>query len=167
MVTTIKNPDATQDALLITPYAPLSWRASLFLLFLVSTPIIGVAIVSGLLGNWYVLPVSSTLCIFIGLAFRSAYRRTQIREVVLLDDRTLSIARGHRQIESRVSLPRACAAVLWQASPRGAEDHLYICANEQKVEIGNFLDDKERHELADRLAELIRSARSREPLPVA
>lgn len=167
MVATIEKPGAKQEALLLMPYAPLSWRGSLFLLLLVSIPILAVAVVCGMLGNWYVLPVSSTLCGFIGLAFRSAYRRTQIREVLTLDSGTVSIARGHRHIESCRSIPRGSARVLLQPSAAGADDHLYLCANDQKIEIGDFLDDQERHELAGRLRGLIRQAARRDALTAA
>lgn len=167
MVATIRIPDTAQDALVITPYAPLSWPASLLLLFVICAPIMGAAIVSGLFGNWLALPVSSVLCVVIGLAFRSGYRRTQRREVVTLIGDAVSIERGHRYPESRCAIPRDDAEVLLQTSAPDAHEHLYLCAREQKIEIGEFLDDRERHELADKLRRMIRSAGTMGPLLTA
>lgn len=167
MVATIRIPDTAQDALVITPYAPLSWPASLLLLSIICTPIMGAAIVSGIFGNWYALPVSATLCVVIGLAFRSGYRRTQRREVVTLIGDAVSIERGHRYPESRCAIPCSDAEVLLQTSAPDAHEHLYLCAREQKIEIGEFLDDKERHDLADRLRRMIRSAGNLGPMLTA
>lgn len=167
MVATIRNPDTAQDALVITPYAPLSWPASLLILFVICAPIMSVAVVSGLLGSWYVLPASAMVCIFTGLAFRSGYRRTQRREVVTLIGDEVSIERGHSYPESRYAIPRSDAQVLLQKSAPGADEHLYLCAREQEIEIGEFLDDKERHQLADELRRLIRSAGTLKPMLTA
>ena len=158
MVATIRIPDTEQVVLVITPYAPLSLRASVVIVCLICTPIMAVALVSGLLGNWYALPVSTTMCIVLGLAFRSGYRRTQRREVVRLVDQDVSIERGHATPESRSALPRNHTYVLLQESVPDAREHLFLCADEQRIEVGEFLDNKERHELADKLRDLVRSA---------
>ena len=165
MVATIRIPETEQVALVITPYAPLSLRASVFILVLICTPIMAVAVVSGLLGNWYAMPASATMCIVLCLAFRSGYRRTHCREVVTMADGAVSIERGHRYPESRCALPRDHAYVLLQDSaPDVREHHLYLCADEQKVEVGEFLDDRERGELAEKLRQLIRSTGSMRPI---
>lgn len=158
MVATIRIPDTEQVVLVITPYAPLSFRASVFILCLICTPIMAVAVVSGLLGNWYALPASATMCIVLCVAFRSGYRRTQRREVVKLVNQDVSIERGHSSPESRCALPRNHTYVLLQESVRDAREHLFLCADQQKIEVGEFLDNKERHELADKLRDLVRSA---------
>lgn len=158
MVATIRIPETEQVVLVITPYAPLSALASVFILCIICTPIMAVAVVSGLLGNWYALPASTTMCIVLCLAFRSGYRRTQRREVVKLVDQDVSIERGHSFPESRCALPRDHTYVLLQESVPDAREHLFLCADQQKVEVGEFLDNKERHELADKLRDLVRSA---------
>ncbi|MBI5901648.1 MAG: DUF2244 domain-containing protein [Rhodocyclales bacterium] len=157
MVATIRIPETEQLVLVITPYAPLSLRASVLILCLICAPIMTIAVVSGLLGNWYALPVSTTVCVVLALAFRSGYRRTQRREVVKLVDRDVSIERGHASPESRCALPREHTYVLLQESSPDAREHLFLCADQQRIEVGEFLDDKERHELADKLRDLVRS----------
>lgn len=164
MVTAIQDPKTRQVALVITPHAPLTWQGSLLILLILSTLIMGGAIISGLLGNWYAMPVSASLCIVIALAFRSGYRRTQRREVVKLVEDAVSIERGHEQPESRCTVPRARAEVLLQVSAPDAHEHLYLCSNEQKIEIGEFLEDDERRQLADSLRQLLRSAGNLRPI---
>ena len=155
MVTLIRDTDRALDALLITPYIPLSGRGSLVVLLIVWTPILSVAGVCGLLGNWYVLPFSFGVCVVLGLAFRSAHRCTQIREVVSFSAAQVSIERVQCHVEHRCSLPRADATVLLQAGPDGDVQHLFICSQDHKIEVGDFLDQFERHKLAFRLGELI------------
>jgi uncharacterized membrane protein len=158
MVATIRDPETRHIALVVTPYAPLSWQASVLILLALSALIMSGAIVSGMLGFWYPLLPAAMLCIVLALAFRSGYRRTQRREVVKLVDDSVSIERGHTWPESRCVLPYAQAEVLLQVSAANAREHLYLCGHEQKIEIGEFLDDEERHALADSLRQLLRSA---------
>ncbi len=68
MVATIPIPETEQVAVVITPCAPLSVRASVLILLLICTPIKAVAVVSGLLGNWYAMPASITMCVVLCLA---------------------------------------------------------------------------------------------------
>ncbi|BAO29543.1 DUF2244 domain-containing protein [Sulfuritalea hydrogenivorans] len=165
MVATIRIPETEQVAVVITPYAPLSLRASVLILLLICIPIMAVAVVSGLLGNWYAMPASLTMCVVLCLAFRSGYRRTHCREVVTLADGAVSIERGYTNLESHCALPGEHAYVLLQDSaPDAREHHLYLCADEQKVEVGEFLDDRERGELAEVLRQLIRSAGRMRPI---
>ena len=158
MVTVIRDAATAQDVFVITPYMPISGKGSLVVLLIVWSLILSVALVCGMLGNWAVLPASLAVCIALGLAFRSAHRRTQQREVVSLAAGQLSIEQGHHYPEHWCSLPCADATVLLQPAPTGTETHLFICTKEQQVEVGSFLDDMERHELADRLRELLRAA---------
>jgi uncharacterized membrane protein len=167
MVATIRDPETRQVALVITPYAPLSWQGSVLILLVLSTLIMSGAVLSGMLGNWYAMLPSASLCIAIALAFRSGYRRTQRREVVKLVDDAVSVERGHVWPESRCTLPRAGAEVLLGGAAADAHEHLYLCSNEQKVEIGEFLEDEERRELADSLRQLLRSAGRLSPVAAA
>ena len=165
MVATIRDRKTSQVALVITPsYAPLSWQASVLILVLICGLIMSGAIISGLLGNWYAVVPSSVVCVVIALAFRSGYRRNHRREVVSLVDDAVSIERGHVELESRCAIPRARAEVLLQLAAPGMPEHLYLCTKEQKVEIGEFLDEQERHKLAEMLRQLICPAGKTEPM---
>lgn len=160
MVATLRDPETSQVALVITPYAPLSWQGSVLILLMLSALIMSGSVVSGMLGFWYPMLPSAILCIVLALAFRAGYRRTQRREVVKLVDDAVSIERGHERPESRCALPSARAEVLLQVSAADSHEHLYLCSNEQKIEVGDFLDDEERHQLAASLRQLLRSAGS-------
>ena len=164
MVATIRDPETRQLALVITPYAPLSWQASVLILLLLSTLILAGAVISGLLGHWYAMPASAAVCLALALAFREGYRRTQRREVVKLVADAVSVERGHTQPESRCTLPRDRAEVRLQEPAPDDHGHLYLCSPEQKIEIGEFLEDDERRQLADALRRLIGRAGNLGPL---
>lgn len=154
MVASIKSGDGGPDRLVITPHAALSAKESVALVVLVSIPIIAIAVICGLLGVWYVLPVSLSVCVGIAIAFRSGYRRTQVKEVVSLVDRSLAIERGHRMLEERYTLPSdRVEVVLEAAASRGS--HLFVCVPGRRIELGRFLEEEERCDLAQRLRRLI------------
>lgn len=161
LVATTRIPGTEQVSLVITPYAPLSLRATLLILLVVCIPIMAVAVVSGLLGNWYAMPASASVCLVLCLAFRSGYRRTQQREVITVIGDAVSIESGHRYREFRKQLPRKLAFVLLQESPPPAREHLFLCTEDQRIEVGEFLESRERHELADTLRDLITTAGGR------
>ncbi len=164
MVATTRISGTENVALVITPYAPLSLRATVVILVLLCTPIMAVSVVSGLLGNWYALPASASMCLALCLAFRSGYLRTQRRQVITVVDDAISFESGHRRREYRKLLPRKLTFVLLQDSPRPAREHLFLCAEDQRIEVGEFLEPGERHELADTLRDLIGASRRRDTM---
>lgn len=167
LVATTRIPGTATVALVITPYAPLSLRATVLILILICTPIMAVAVISGLLGNWYAMVPSASVCLVLCLAFRSGYRRTQQREVITVVDDAISIESGHRLREFRKQLPRKQTFILLQDSPPPVREHLFLCTEEQRIEVGEFLEPRERHELADTLRDLIGTARTRDTLLTA
>ncbi|MBI5922542.1 MAG: DUF2244 domain-containing protein [Betaproteobacteria bacterium] len=168
MVATIRNRNSNQVAFVITPsYAPASWQASILILIPICGLIMSTAIVSSLLGNWYALVPSSIVCVVLALAFRSGYRRNHRREVVSLEEDAIAIECGHIRLESHCALPRARAEVQLRTAAPGGHEHLYLCTQEQQVEIGEFLDEEERHELADKLRQLICPAGNMGPMLTA
>lgn len=157
MVATTGDPGGHDACAVLTPYASFSLRASVFLFIGVSIPIIVVAVISGMLGNWYAMPASLTMVAVLGIALRSGYRRTQIREVVSLSDDAVAVERGHRRPEERYEFARgATEVVLLEPSGKAiGESHLLIRAGNRQVEVGAFLDSDERHRLAAWLARVL------------
>ncbi len=155
MVATTGDPGGHDACAVLTHYAPFSVRASILLFIAVSTPIIGVAVISGFLGNWYAMPASLTMVAVLGIAFRSGYRRTQIREVVSLTDDAIAVERGHRRPEERFEFARGATEVVLLEPSSEAGSHLMIRAGDRQLEVGAFLDVDERHRLAAWLARLL------------
>lgn len=154
MVATTVDLGSLRTQVVITPYAPMSSGASILLFVIVSTPIIGAAVVSGLLGNWYAMPASLAMVLVLGLALRSGYQRTQVREVVSLCDDDIAVERGHARAEQRVTLPLP-GAELRLSGAATDHGHLVIRSNGREEEVGGFLDARERRELAEALQRLL------------
>lgn len=166
MVSAVVDPAGQGGRLVIRPHAPLSWKGSLLVFALVSAPIVFVAVICGLLGSWYVLPFSLLVVTAVGIGLAAGYRRTQIREVVSVAGEAVAVDRGHRHPEEHYEFPRGWAQVvlLEPAAARDEFSHLFIRSHGREVELGAFLDEAERHDLAKRLQHLMGPGRSFGPL---
>jgi len=160
MVTTVTDPYGRGDRLVVTPYSPLSRRESVFVFLATCMPILAVAIICGMIGNWYVLPFSLAVIAAVGVGLRAGYRRTQIREVIGLVGAEVVIERGHRRSEERYIVPCSDLQLVLEFPDTETNSHLFVRANNLQLELGQFLDDKERCELETRLSSLIASCRS-------
>jgi uncharacterized membrane protein len=92
---------------------------------------------------------------------RLGYRYTQQREVVVVDGEQVAVEKGHRDLEERHEFPRGWARVVLTEELRlaGSISHLFIQSHGRQVEVGKFLDDRERRELAERLKPLMGPSR--------
>lgn len=124
----------------------------------VSSAILGVAFICGFLGAWQVLPMSSLVVVSLGLGLVAGYRRTQVEEVLSIAGATIAIDKHRRRETEHYEFQRGWAqVVLIEPRPPLEEfpSRLFIRSHGRQVQIGAFLDDEERHELAARLQPLM------------
>lgn len=158
MVTAVGSPAGDGGRLVLSPRAPISPRGVLILFLSVAAGILGVAAICGLLGAWQVMPMSLLVVMALGLGLLAGYRRTQVDEVVSIHDATVAIDRHRRQrTTEHVEFQRGWAQVVLDKPrvPMVDPSHLFIRSHGRQVEIGAFLDDAERHELAACLKRLM------------
>ncbi len=163
MVTAVVDPAGETGSLVIRPHAPLSAAGTLLVFVLVDAPIIAVAVVCGLLGSWYVLPYSLAVVVAVGIGLWAGYRRTQVREVVSIEGEAVAVDRGHRRREEHFEFRRGWVQVILEEIGSGRdrlENHLFIRSHGRQVELGAFLDEPERRDLAARLRQLMGPTRS-------
>lgn len=133
-------------------------RATLVLFVAVAVPILGIAIVCGLLGAWQVLVMSSLVVVAVGAGLWSGYRRTQIDEVVSIEGDTVAVDKHQPRTTEHHEFQRGWAQIVLEEphpAVEGVPSRLFIRSHGQQVQIGAFLDDDERHELATRLQPLM------------
>lgn len=154
MVTTVKDAGNAREIYVITRDPPLSWQGAVAIFTIVSIPILLVAIVSGIIATWFVLPVSLSVIAALGAGLRIGYVRSQVREIVSVASDSVLIERGVRGPEERYEIPRDTAQVILQQAEASDTGHLFISSIGTEVEIGEFLDTTERRELAGKLRAL-------------
>ncbi len=166
MVTTNADAQRQSYSVSITPYASLDRKGGLLVFVLVGVPIVAGAIASGLMGFWHALPASLMVVAGVGAGLFVGHRRTHMREVVSIDPDTVAIEKGHRRPERRFEFPRGGAQVWLEEPPASGRprSRLFVGSLGRQVEIGAYLDEAERHDLADRLRHLLAAARLRQPL---
>lgn len=158
MVTAVSGFSGNGDQLILRPRAPMSPGGVVALFVSVSSAILGVAFICGFLGAWQVLPMSSLVVVSLGLGLVAGYRRTQVEEVLSIAGATIAIDKHRRRETEHYEFQRGWAqVVLIEPRPPLEEfpSRLFIRSHGRQVQIGAFLDDEERHELAARLQPLM------------
>jgi uncharacterized membrane protein len=146
----------------------MSWRSSVLMFSVVAGNILAVSFICFFLGAWQVLPISLAVITLFGLCMLSGYRSTQVEEVVAISDDTVAVEKHWRRAKERYEFQRGWAQVILEEPPAPVEpmaplnalSRLFIRSHGRQVEIGAFLDDAERHDLADRLRRLVGPNRS-------
>ena len=167
MVSTDLCPEAHTRRVVIRPNQSLSWRQSMVFLGAIAVPLLLVSVVLAWRGFWLVLPFAGVelaalfVCIYV---VSHACRRCQ---VVSVDGSTVVVEKGKergRQAgtggpDVRMAFARDWARVeLVPASRRWHPRRLWIGASGKRVEIGEFLVDEEKVELAAQLKRMLSAA---------
>lgn len=140
----------------IRPNQSLSWRSAVRVYAVIASCCLGIGIVFALHGFWPVLPFAGLEVIVLGIAFYVCLSRSQLREVVTVNEDTVSVEKGRDRPEERWECPRPWArvvlehpAIAWY--PR----RLTVAFQGKRIEIGRYLNEEERGVLAEELKQLI------------
>jgi len=149
----------------LAPHCSLSTRGALLFFGSVCLPTFGVASAATALGFWPVLPFAGAEMLLLGWALRSNMQRRFERETIDVSESEIVIeyARGNPQ---RVVFPRHWA----QVKIRRPKSPLHRCqlvieSHGRAYEVGKFLSEEERHQLAATLKQLIGGMNQSPALP--
>lgn len=133
-------------------------RRQLQLAFLaIAVVCLGIASAFAALGMWPVLPFAGAEVIVVGIGFYLSARAGQETEVVSVGANKVAVEKGHRQVRERFELQRAWAQIrLLRPRIRWYPSRLVIRSHGKAVELGGFLNEDERRQLADKLQRAIR-----------
>ena len=164
MVVTDDYPEAKVRRLIIRPNRSLSWRQSLIFLGAISVPLLLISAVLAAQGYWLVLPFAGLEMAALFACMYMVSHACRRCEVVSVSDAEVTVEKGRDRgrdadrggPEQRISFSRGWVKV----ELSGETDHwyprrLWIGASGQRVEIGEFLVDEEKTELAAQLQELL------------
>ena len=149
----------------LAPHCSLSTRGALVFFGSVCLPTFGVAGMATALGFWPVLPFAGAEMLLLGWALRSNMQRRFARETIDVTEAQIVIgyAQGNPQ---RVVFPRHWAQVKIRR-PKSPlhRSQLVIESHGRAYEVGKFLSEEERHQLAAELKQLIGGMNQSPALP--
>lgn len=158
MLERVCDPSGLDCYWVIRPNQSLSWRDAVRVYAAIAVCCLGIGIAFAAYGYWPVLPFAGFEVIVLGVAFYLCLSRSQIREVVTVNDEVVCVERGRHQSQERWECPRAWARVVLEHSPIAwYPGRLTVAFQGRRVEIGQFLNEEERGVLADELQQMIRS----------
>ena len=135
----------------LQPNQSMSWRATCYLLLSLLL-ITAIAVGLSLMGFWLILPFAGLELAAVTAGLYTVARRGQRREVISIGEEFIRIERGHRHPEQSLTLATHWAKVIVERCPRRwYPSRLLIRSHGQSVEVGGFLNEEERHRLADEL----------------
>lgn len=162
MVTAVGDPAGDGGRLILAPHAAMSRERAMRTFLAIAGGVLAAAVACWLLGAWQVMPIALLVIAGVGAAIRSGYLRTQIREVVAIAGNVVAVEKYRRHRRECHEFQRGWAQVVLVLPPAPMEElsRLFIRSHGRQIEVGAFLDDDERQQLAGRLQRLMGPARS-------
>jgi uncharacterized membrane protein len=118
---------------------------------------LGIASVFAALGLWPVLPFAGAEVLVVGSGFYLSARAGLETEIVSVDGNTVAVEKGGRRLRERLEMQRAWAQIrLLRPKIRWYPSRLVIRSHGRAVELGGFLNEQERRQLAGELERAIR-----------
>jgi uncharacterized membrane protein len=120
---------------------------------------LGIASAFAVIGLWPILPFAGVEVIVVGLGFYLSARGGQDMEVVSVGDDTVAVEKGRRQVSRRWEMQRAWAQIhLLPPKTRWYPSRLVLRSHGKALELGGFLNEQERQQLAGQLQCAIRES---------
>jgi uncharacterized membrane protein len=141
---------------LLAPNRSISWRELLLFYLLTCIVALAIGLFFTLQGLWLVLPFSGLEMLALGLGLYVTSRKVYRREVILLDSERVRIEKGVQRIDRiwEFSTPWVSIRDDRDKDRRGRR-RLVIGASGSSVEVGSFLANSEKDELAFQLKDCI------------
>jgi uncharacterized membrane protein len=164
MVISDSSPDREVRRLVIRPNRSLSWRQSMMFLGAIAVPLLLISAVLAARGFWLVLPFAGLELAALFVCIYVVSRAAQRCEVVSIGKSVVTVEKGRERgrcpekggPEQRVEFARGWVRVeLTRNLSHWYPHRLWIGASGRRVEIGEFLVDEEKTELAAELHKLL------------
>jgi uncharacterized membrane protein len=142
----------------IRPNRSLSVRQAIQVYAVITLCCLGIAVFYALHGYWPILPFAGVEVLLLGVAFYLTLLRSGVREVISVGREVVKVEKGREKPQQSWECPRAWAQVrLQQSHIAWYPSRLAILFQGKQVEIGRFLNEMERQELAYELQQAIRA----------
>ena len=141
---------ADERRIVLRPNASLTRRQALMVFVGISAVYLTIATYFTLLGGWMVLPFSGAELLLFGGCLYYSLQKCSACEIVVITEQSVRIEKGRRNnLERRYEFHRSWAKIVLKAPViKGYPSRLVIRSHGKEVEIGRFLVESERKELA-------------------
>jgi uncharacterized membrane protein len=140
----------------LSPNCSISWSELVAFYLFTCLVALAVGLFFTLQGLWLVLPFSGLEMVALGLGLHLTSRKVYRKEVITLDQDRTRIEKGVLQVDQCWGFETSWVRLLDE--PPGASNRrrrLALGAHGKYVEVGNFLDNSEKDELAFQLKDCI------------
>lgn len=142
--------------IVIRPNRSLTRRQLQLVFALIAAVCLGIAGVFAAFGMWPVLPFAGIEVLAVGIGFYLSAQAGLETEVVSVSNDEVAIEKGRRRIRQRWVMQRAWAQIRLQAPRiRWYPSRLVLRSHGKEIELGGFLNDEERRQLAGELRDAI------------
>lgn len=140
------------QVIVLRPNIALRWRQTLLVYGLMAFTCLSVAIGFAAMGFWPVLPFAGLEVALLGWALNVSAHRALECELVIIRDGRIEIQQGRRRPERCWVFESYWAEVVFEPPVhRWYPSRLLLRCRGEQVELGRFLQDEERHDLARKL----------------
>ncbi len=152
MVVASVQEDPPGTLFVLRPNRTLTWKRAGRIYAFVCTAVLGIGIGFYLLGMTLVLPFSGLEALALGIAVFLSLKNTEQQEVISITPCSVVVESGSSKPLSRREFKRYWVKVTVEApsTPR-YPSRLKLCSHGRELEIGSFLNEEDRRELARKL----------------
>jgi uncharacterized membrane protein len=147
--------EARTGRFILRPQRSATWRDNLWLVVAVAVLAVPIALYRTAFGFWPVLVMCALHLAALTWALYKVSYALLAREVVTVGPEQIVVEAGHREVERRFELTRAWAQVLLRTGARRRHNTLILRSAGRAVELGRFLTDDEREQLAGELERVV------------
>ena len=156
MVRISKDGSGDGFRIVLSPNCSISWRELLLFYLLTCVVAFAVGLFFSLQGLWLVLPFSGFEMLALGFALYLTSRKVYRKEIITLDQDRIRIEKGVRRIDQSWEFKTPWIRIVDERQDdRSARRTLAISMNGETVEVGSFLANSEKDELAFQLKDCI------------
>lgn len=137
---------------ILRPNCSLSWRGTVVFYLGICTVSLTIAGLFAAAGAWPVLPFAGLELAALGAALYLVGLRARNREVISVYGDTVEVQRGRKAPEQTWRFSRRWVRVILESPlQKGYPQQLFLHGNGRRIEIGSYLNESERCQLAKEL----------------
>jgi uncharacterized membrane protein len=142
--------------LILTPNCSMSWRQLLAFYLLTCALAIVIGLLFTLQGQWLILPFSGLEMLVLGSALLITSRKVSRREIITVNKDRVRIEKGRHKAEQQWDFKRCWIKLVDEfGGENRPQRKLTLGSHGRYVEVGDFLSNIEKDELAFRLKDCI------------
>jgi len=143
---------------MIRPNCSLSWRQTVWFFLGMVTVSFSIAIAFAMKGLWLILPFAGLEMLVLAVALYHVARRAARWQMLNIHEDSVDFVEGVDKSENRSSFQRAWVRVRFEAAAiKGYPSRLMLGSHGRNTEIGEYLGEAEKQQLAQQLREALAS----------